>query len=353
VLTDADPAHLRSQQWNSMTQGLDLDNKTRLLIVVPHPDDETLATGALILAAISAGAALRVVVVTDGDNNPWPQRWFEKRWSMDAEARVRWGLRRREEAASALARLGVAEQDVRYYGWPDQGLTALLMHDSRSEDQLVREILEFAPTLIVAPSLVDKHPDHNAIRVMLELALVRTRFAECRRLAFVVHGRPPGQDRVSVGETPEQSGIKRDALQCHTSQLLLSARRMTRICERIERFESIEPPSPQVESVLRLDWRMPLSPRIRWRQRALQLIVAFEGQTVRECLHLPRKFGNVAREIVVQEANSLHVHVRRSINELHIELQGDQAIRRVFAKVQRLGSRILIYDADGWMQPSG
>jgi LmbE family N-acetylglucosaminyl deacetylase len=334
-----------------MTQGLDLDNKTRVLIVVPHPDDETLATGALILSALSRGAALRVVVVTDGDNNPWPQRWFEKRWTIDAGARVRWGIRRRKEAAAALAVLGVAEQDVRYYGWPDQGLTALLMRDSCSENQLVDEILEFAPTLIVAPSLVDKHPDHNAIRVILELALARTPFAICRRLAFVVHGRLPEHNRVSVAETPGQSLRKRDALQSHASQLLLSARRMTRICERIERFESIEGPAANVGIIRRLEWRMPFLPRIRWRQRALYLIVELEGRVVRECLHLPRIFGSVTREMVIDEANSLHVLVRRTLGDLQIEVNSDQAIHGVFAKIQRLGPRILIYDADAWIQP--
>jgi LmbE family N-acetylglucosaminyl deacetylase len=334
-----------------MTQGLDLDNNARLLIVVPHPDDETLATGALIQTALSAAAMLRVLVVTDGDNNPWPQRWFEKRWSIDAEARIRWGVRRRKEAAAALARLGVAGQDVRYFGWPDQGLTTLLMRDSRSEDQLVGEILDFAPTLIVAPSLVDRHPDHNALRVMLELALARTPFALCPRLAFVVHGRLPERNRRSVGETPEQSRNKRLALQSHTSQLLLSAGRMTRICERIERFESIQYPTGRADVVRRPGWRMPFPPRIRPRRRALYLIADFEGQVVRDCLHLPRIFGSETKEILIDASNSLQVRVRRSISELQVEISSDLAIRGIFAKIHRVGPRIQIYDADGWVQP--
>jgi LmbE family N-acetylglucosaminyl deacetylase len=334
-----------------MTQGPDLDNNARLLIVIPHPDDETLATGALIQAALSAAATLRVLVVTDGDNNPWPQRWFEKHWSIDAEARIRWGMRRRKEAAAALARLGVAGQDVRYLGWPDQGLTALLMRDSRSEDHLFGEILDFAPTLVVAPSLMDKHPDHNALRVMLELALIRTPFALCRRLAFVVHGRLPGRNRVSVRETPEQSRNKRLALQSHASQLLLSARRMTRICERTERFESIQYPTGRTDVVRRLEWRLPFPPRIRLRQRALFLIAEFEGRVVRECLQLPHIFGSVTMEFQINESNSIRVLLRRSVSDLRVEMRSDQAIGAVFAKIQRLGPRILIYDADAWVQP--
>jgi LmbE family N-acetylglucosaminyl deacetylase len=334
-----------------MTQGLDLDNNARLLIVVPHPDDETLATGALIQAALSAAATLRVLVITDGDNNPWPQRWFEKHWSIDAEARVRWGVRRRGEVAAALARLGVAGQDVRYLGWPDQGLTTLVMRDSRSEDQLLGEILDFAPTVVVAPSLADKHPDHNTLRVILDLALSRTPFALCRQLAFVVHGRLSERNRVSVGETPEQSRNKRLALQSHASQLLLSAPRMTRICERTERFESIQYPTGRADIVRRLEWRLPFPPRIRLRQRALFLIAEFEGRVVRECLQLPRIFGIVTKEFLINESDSVHVLVRRSVNDLYVEMSSDQTIGAVFAKIQRLGPRILIYDADAWVQP--
>ena len=146
-----------------MIDGLDLDSDTRLLVVVPHPDDETLATGGLIQIALDAGAALRVVIATDGDNNPWPQRWVEKRWRIDAEARRRWGRRRRSEVTEALARLGVTGADIRHYGWPDQGLTGLLMRDAQCEDQLVAEIVDFAPTLVVAPSLADRHPDRTHV----------------------------------------------------------------------------------------------------------------------------------------------------------------------------------------------
>ena len=43
----------------------------RLLVVAPHPDDETIAAGGLIQSALHAGAAVRVLFATDGDNNPW------------------------------------------------------------------------------------------------------------------------------------------------------------------------------------------------------------------------------------------------------------------------------------------
>ncbi len=79
--------------------------------------------------AKAAGAAVRVIVLTDGDNNPWPQRWVEKRWRIDAAARARWGARRREEAVAALALLELTLSDVRFLALPDTGITDLLMRD--------------------------------------------------------------------------------------------------------------------------------------------------------------------------------------------------------------------------------
>ena len=52
---------------------------TRTLVIAPHPDDESIAAGGLLQRAVAAGAEVRVLVVTDGDNNPWPVRYLKKK----------------------------------------------------------------------------------------------------------------------------------------------------------------------------------------------------------------------------------------------------------------------------------
>src|SRR5689334_8641068 len=99
-----------------MSNSLALAASDRLLILAPHPDDESIATGGLIQVAREVGAPVRVIVLTDGDNNPWPQRWIEKRWHIDAAARARWGARRREEARAAMRVLGLEPQDALFFG---------------------------------------------------------------------------------------------------------------------------------------------------------------------------------------------------------------------------------------------
>lgn len=332
----------------SMTQGLHLDNNTRLLVIVPHPDDETLATGGLIQIALAAGASLCVVIATDGDNNPWPQRWIEKRWRIDAQSCRRWGQRRRTEAAQATARLGVSADNIRHYGWPDQGLTGLLMRDAQCEDQLVAEIVDFAPTLIVAPSLADLHPDHSALRVMLELALARTRLAACRRLGFVVHGPMSDDQAFAIATSAEQVRIKQHALHAHASQLVLSGKRMHRLCERVERFESL-PASAHTSSVDRLEWLMPWSrPRIRLHAYALNLIVEVDGQLMRMSRSLPGHAETAEIRSDSSNQPTLELHMQASIDTLRISLSSQHGIGRVFAKIERLGARIVIYDRCGW-----
>ncbi|TMQ65865.1 MAG: hypothetical protein E6K78_07050, partial [Candidatus Eisenbacteria bacterium] len=45
----------------------------RVMVIAPHPDDESLACAGLLQASARAAARVRVVFLTDGDNNPWAQ----------------------------------------------------------------------------------------------------------------------------------------------------------------------------------------------------------------------------------------------------------------------------------------
>ena len=66
---------------------------------------------------------VRVVYVTDGDDNPWPQRVLERKWRLNAADRRRWGRLRRTEALAALRVLGVNGSATCFLALPDQKLT--------------------------------------------------------------------------------------------------------------------------------------------------------------------------------------------------------------------------------------
>ena len=201
----------------------------RLLILAPHPDDESIATGGLLQCAHAAGAATRVVVLTDGDNNPWPQRWIEKRWHIGADERARWGARRREEARAAMQILGVGTHAMDFLGLPDGGLTELLMRGDQGIVQALQtRIAAFAPTLLVLPALADRHPDHSATHILTRLALADLKLPHPRLLAFAVHGDAPGAGDARAQLTPAQRDTKQAAILAHASQMALSRRRFLR-----------------------------------------------------------------------------------------------------------------------------
>jgi len=146
------------------------NSDSRLMMFAPHPDDESLACSIILQRAVRAGAAVRVVYATDGDDNPWPQRVLERKWRLNAADRKRWGELRRTEALAALRVLGLRPSSARFLALPDQKLTRLLTHDCKPAlERFATIIAEWVPTHILVPSVADTHPDHNALAVMLRL----------------------------------------------------------------------------------------------------------------------------------------------------------------------------------------
>jgi LmbE family N-acetylglucosaminyl deacetylase len=336
-----------------MIRGLELRDSDRVLVVVPHPDDETLATGGLLQRALAAGAQVCVVVATDGDNNPWPQRWLERRWRIDATARERWGRRRREEARVATATLGIAAEAVRFLGWPDQGLTAMLMRDGAAEDQLRAELAHYSPSIVAMPSLDDRHPDHNALRVMLELALFRQGRFDCRRLGYVVHGPASDRPSLSIPLDAAQFANKQRALLAHATQLSLSRRRMQRLCERVECFEAGAAPS-KAAAQGGLEWTFAWSAYQRWLHGHELLLIAEIGARIgRHRIALPRTAQARTWSVALGGDPPLQAAIRIEAGRLRVSLTCRQTISLAFAKIERTGARLVIYDVQGWQSIGG
>lgn len=240
-----------------------LSARSRLVVVAPHPDDETIANGILIQRVLAAGGAVRVLLLTDGDNNPWPQRWLERRWSIGAAARARWGDRRRAELGLALHRLGLADAAVQALHWPDLGvLDRLLQPGQQALVELAAALGDFAPDLIALPALDDRHPDHGAAHVLVRMALARLGQAPAL-LAYRIHGGDDGSPRYESSGTPAQQAAKQAALAAYTSQLALSGGRLRRLAGRPEAHESVLPVAAGTPR--RLPWRPSplLWPRLR------------------------------------------------------------------------------------------
>ena len=269
-----------------MAEELEIRPQDRVLVVAPHPDDESIGAGGLLQIARAAGAGVRVIVLTDGDNNPWPQRWSEKRWHIGSAERARWGARRREEARAALRILGVGEQDARFFGLPDLGLTDLLMRaDAALIDTLRQTLDEFVPTLVVVPAISDRHPDHNAANVLLRVAL-GAHAGTPQLLAFAVHGGTAAQGKLVVRLDAERRRIKQAAILAHATQMQFSRGRFLAFAGEQERFHAAAIPARvQTEHPLQANFDAgKLHVRIdlrRWGRRLRDevVFVVLEGDT--------------------------------------------------------------------------
>ncbi|PYJ68985.1 MAG: hypothetical protein DME76_10490 [Verrucomicrobia bacterium] len=219
-------------------------SRSRLLLFAPHPDDESLACSILLQRAVRAGAAVRVVYVTDGDDNPWPQRLLERKWRLNAADRRRWGRLRRTEALAALRVLGVNGSAARFLALPDQKLTAILMCDAQSAlERFAAIIADWNPTELLVPSISDAHPDHSALAVMLRLVLSES-FLELVATgqmavwSYVVHGKSSAFfDRAeTICQSRVEAATKLRAIHCHKTQLKLSRKRFLGYAGRRERL---------------------------------------------------------------------------------------------------------------------
>lgn len=215
------------------------------MLIAPHPDDEALTCSVLLQHAVRAGAAIKILYATDGEDNPWPQRLLERRWRLGAADRKRWGKLRRAEALAALHILGVCPADTGFLALPDQRLTHLLVTHRRSSfERLTTFVNDWAPTHLLVPSIHDTHPDHSALAVILRLVLAELYPHEppMSVWAYSVHGKSRAfLDRAQrLRQSKTETEVKNRAISCHKTQLRLSRRRFLAYAERPESFLKLE-----------------------------------------------------------------------------------------------------------------
>lgn len=230
-----------------MTGTLSLSAADRVLVLAPHPDDESLATGGLLQRGRALGAPIQIVYWSSGENNTWAQRVSERRWRIGARERERFAAHRKAEVHAALRALGVAETVTLFLGFPDQGITDLLMRaDAHAFETLINVLNEWRPTLIAAPSTLDYHPDHSALAVLLDQALARTAWAPpaCRRLRFLVHNLWLRTHHAGATELPMSAvevAAKLAAIRSHATQLAVRSSWLLAFAHPPERYFEEEP----------------------------------------------------------------------------------------------------------------
>jgi len=177
---------------------LRLAGDRRIVVIAPHPDDETLGCGSLIASAVGRRIPVGVVALTDGDgSHPGSQAWPPA-----ALGRLRAGEMRR-----ALARLGAGGVAVRRLGWGDGRVVA----DARV-GHLRRQLVALRAGVVLVTSDADHHLDHRAAA---RLAAAAARSLGLPLIHYAVWSRvlSESRGRDCLG------GAKRWAALAHRSQL--------------------------------------------------------------------------------------------------------------------------------------
>jgi LmbE family N-acetylglucosaminyl deacetylase len=195
-----------------------------VLIVAPHPDDETLGCGGTLAKRVREGCRVTVVVVTDGRDLFRLSRWKIETDPTPAEA----SAMRKEETRCAVDILGGDRGAIRFLDVEDASLERHVESVSETLAAIIREV---APDEIYVTSEHEEHPDHVAACAVVRSAMRKTR-SGARLYRYVIALRQ-GLLRSSIGgpsvtiDIAEQLETKRRAVSQFASHLTVVAKGQT------------------------------------------------------------------------------------------------------------------------------
>ncbi|WP_375462050.1 PIG-L deacetylase family protein [uncultured Enterovirga sp.] len=161
-----------------------------VVVVAPHPDDESLGCGGLIAQACAFGLSVRVVILSDGVGS------HPNSLSHPPDRLRR--LRERETLDAARA-LGLGTDHVSFLGLPDRFVPRCGTDAGTAADRIADAIGESGADTVLVTWVHDPHCDHKAAAAIVRLA--RERAPWVRLMEYPVWGwsLPPYTD---VGDSP-------------------------------------------------------------------------------------------------------------------------------------------------------
>ncbi len=200
--------------YNSLPE---INASDRILIIAPHPDDESLGTGGVIKKALEKNASVEVVMMTTGDAmSPEDfQKYLASTKNDNYQGNI--GDLRHTEAINAVTALGVNPNNLIFLGYPDGSLKTLLETNwdtpykrttgSNQNDHspynftyeknapytganvvknLEQIMKDYKPTIIYYPDDGDDHPDHFATSAFVRYTALKTGYSG-NSYTYLVH----------------------------------------------------------------------------------------------------------------------------------------------------------------------
>ena len=199
-------------RWGRRFPELDLKGCRSVLVVAPHPDDETFGFGATAATLHSRGIGVQVVSVSDGGAaHP----------GLSPDERVALERRRRAELRCATSILDLPQPIC--LGLPDGELAA---HSPQLTAILTGLLAARGPGAWCAVTWRgDGHPDHEAVGRAAAAAAAHTGAVLLEYPVWMWHWATPGDDAVPwqraarITPDPAAAGRKRAAAKVYRSQL--------------------------------------------------------------------------------------------------------------------------------------
>lgn len=206
----------KNQEKNSLPQLKNSSLGQRVLIIVPHPDDETLATAGLIQQCLSQKKKVLVVILTCGDSFKEDAKAIFNAENPDAKDFQKLGLIRSQESRSAMKDLKLPASSLIFLGYPNGGLNTLwetnwdfnklfLAVNGKDHspypfsyqknapycgENLTRNletiITKFKPTAVFFPDGEDEHCDHWAANAFVHYVLTKHNYSK-KQYTYLVH----------------------------------------------------------------------------------------------------------------------------------------------------------------------
>lgn len=167
------------------------DPGQRILVIVPHPDDESIGMAGIIQNAVNLKRPIKVIIVTDGESSRMSAIAFTNNENHMPHDFYELGLERQRESMSAMAKLGLPKEDLVFLGFADGSIRFLwsdywdngkprvsggtqvayspydnvykhkIAYTGQNLESCLEEIMvSFKPTDIYYPMADDIHPDH-------------------------------------------------------------------------------------------------------------------------------------------------------------------------------------------------
>jgi len=225
-------------------QPLDIGNRERLLVLAPHPDDETLSTAGVAQQVFARGGTVRNVVVTAGDAYVGAVISETGKSNPSKADYLNYGEKRLEESRRAAHVLSKGFTHLDLLGFSDGSIYPILVshwgltHPEKSEytgfshvpykeaedrgiaqdgellrNQLVDILRATQPTLIVFPDVMENDSDHAGLGMFALLAIndwlehAPRPEPKPRLLAYLIHwqhGWPPGSSAIQPMDLSDQ-----------------------------------------------------------------------------------------------------------------------------------------------------